>query len=156
MTTGNPRVMALPPPPQQNQPKARIFNMSMKEVVQNPNIVAGCDIEIAGHHFSVDLISFKLEEFDVILGMDWLAGNNSQIDCANKKVNLRTVENATESPKIENIPVMCEFPDVFPNELSGLPPDQEIEFTIDLASGIELVSKAPYRMTLVEMKELAT
>ena len=47
-----------------------------------------------------------------------------------------------------------EFPDVFPDELPGLPPDREIEFAIDLAPGTEPVSKAPYRMAPIEMKEL--
>ncbi|KAL8135298.1 hypothetical protein AgCh_010092 [Apium graveolens] len=47
-----------------------------------------------------------------------------------------------------------EFPDVFPDELSGLPPDREIGFSIDLVPGVEPVLKAPYRMTRVEMKEL--
>ncbi|WOG95250.1 hypothetical protein DCAR_0414562 [Daucus carota subsp. sativus] len=60
-----------------------------------------------------------------------------------------------EPPKIEEIPIVNEFSDVFPNELPGLPPDREIEFTIDLAPGTEPVSKAPYRMAPVEMKELA-
>ncbi|XP_074355776.1 uncharacterized protein LOC141695428 [Apium graveolens] len=53
-----------------------------------------CDVKVAGHHFSNDLIAFKLGKFDVILGMNWLAGHNAQIDCANKKVNLRTADNA--------------------------------------------------------------
>ena len=59
-------------------------------------------------------------------------------------------------PKIEDVPVVNEFPDVFPDELPGLPPDREIKFAIDLAPGTEPVSKAPYRMARVEMKELAT
>ncbi|XP_074346410.1 uncharacterized protein LOC141685192 [Apium graveolens] len=160
MAASIPRVLALPPPPQQNQPRARAFNMLMKEAVQSPNVVAGtlpvnyvdvqvlidsgatrafssekfihnlcceiqwldetliiklandyqimvdrvcpgCDIKTAGHHFSVNLISFKLEEFDIILGMDWLASNNAQVDCANKKMNLRTEENATVTFKGE-------------------------------------------------------
>ncbi|XP_074323376.1 uncharacterized protein LOC141660300 [Apium graveolens] len=153
MAANIPRVLALPPP-QQNQPRAMNFNMSMKEDVQNPNMVAGtllvnsvdakvfinsgatrsfiseefihklycqiqrldetliiklvnddqivvdrvcprCDIEIAEHYFSDDLIPFKLGEFDVILGIDWLAGNKAQINCANKKVNLRIEESTT-------------------------------------------------------------
>ncbi|XP_074351950.1 uncharacterized protein LOC141691106 [Apium graveolens] len=57
--------------------------------------------------------------------------------------------------KIEDIPVVCEFLDVFPDELPGLPPDREIEFTIDLPPGTEPISKAPYRMAPVEMRELA-
>ncbi|KAL8135020.1 hypothetical protein AgCh_009885 [Apium graveolens] len=119
-----------------------------------------CNIEIAGHHFSADLIAFKLGEFDVILGMVWLADHNAQIDCANKKVESRNCGRCKdvnkEGLRIEDIPVVCKFQDVFPDELPGLPPDREIEFTIDLALGIEPVSKAPYRMALVEMKELAT
>ncbi|KAL8112780.1 hypothetical protein AgCh_020182 [Apium graveolens] len=57
--------------------------------------------------------------------------------------------------KIEDIPVVKEFPDVFPDELHGLPLDREIELTIDLAPGMEPFSKAPYRMTPIKMKELA-
>ncbi|KAL8112652.1 hypothetical protein AgCh_020094 [Apium graveolens] len=59
------------------------------------------------------------------------------------------------SVRIEDVSVIRYFPDVFPDELPGLPPDREIEFTIDLAPGTEPVSKAPYRMAPVEMKELA-
>ncbi|XP_074342387.1 uncharacterized protein LOC141679926 [Apium graveolens] len=58
------------------------------------------------------------------------------------------------SLKIEDIPVVKEFPDVFPGELPGLPLHREIEFTIDLAPGMKPVSKAPYRMVPFEMKEL--
>ena len=61
-----------------------------------------------------------------------------------------------EAPKIEDIPVVNEFLDVFPDELPGLPPDREIEFAIELAPGTGPVSKAPYRMAPVELKELAT
>ncbi|XP_074352100.1 zinc finger BED domain-containing protein RICESLEEPER 2-like [Apium graveolens] len=60
-----------------------------------------------------------------------------------------------EGPRIEDIPVVCKFLDIFPDELPGLPPDREIEFTIDLAPSTEPVSKAPYQMAPVEMKELA-
>ncbi|KAL8148093.1 hypothetical protein AgCh_005438 [Apium graveolens] len=61
-----------------------------------------------------------------------------------------------EVPALEAILVVNEFLDVFPNDLPGLPQDREIEFAIDLACGTEPVSKAPYRMAPVEMKELAT
>ena len=52
--------------------------------------------------------------------------------------------------KIENILEMCEFPDVFPKELPGLPPQREIELT----PSAEPILKAPYRMTPTELKEL--
>ena len=49
---------------------------------------------------------------------------------------------------------MREFPDVFPENLSGLPPNREIEFSIDLLPGSSPISKAPYRMALAELREL--
>ncbi|KAL8120052.1 hypothetical protein AgCh_017255 [Apium graveolens] len=60
-----------------------------------------------------------------------------------------------EIPILDEIPKVREFPDVFTEELPGLPPDREIEFFIDLIPGAEPVSKAPYRMAPMEMKELA-
>jgi hypothetical protein len=56
--------------------------------------------------------------------------------------------------KIEEIPVVREFIDVFPDELPGMPPDREIEFTIDLLPGTAPISKAPYRMAPRELAEL--
>jgi len=56
--------------------------------------------------------------------------------------------------KLEDIPIVREFPDVFPEDLSGLPPDREIEFSIDLLPGSSPISKAPYRMAPVELREL--
>ena len=65
---------------------------------------------------------------------------------------------ATESeyPEIslEEVPVVREYPDVFPKDLQGLPLDREIEFEIELAPGTEPISIAPYRMAPTEMKEL--
>ncbi|KAL8125566.1 hypothetical protein AgCh_013013 [Apium graveolens] len=66
------------------------------------------------------------------------------------------VDSEKGNPSIEDILVVNEFPDVFPDELPGLPPGQQIEFEINLAPGTEPVSKAPYRMTPAEMKELAS
>ena len=56
--------------------------------------------------------------------------------------------------KIENISVVKECLDVFPEDLSGLPPDREVKFTIDVLPGIVPISKAPYQMTPVEINEL--
>ena len=49
---------------------------------------------------------------------------------------------------------MCEFPDVFPDELPGLPPDREIEFGIELVPGTAPISRRPYRMPPDELAEL--
>ena len=52
-------------------------------------VCPGCEIEILGHHFHANLIPFKLGEFDVILGMDWLSEHDAQIDYKKNKVTLR-------------------------------------------------------------------
>nr|XP_043615853.1 uncharacterized protein LOC122587752 [Erigeron canadensis] len=58
------------------------------------------------------------------------------------------------NPSIAGIDVVAEFPDVFPDDLPGLPPDREVEFHIDLIPGATLVAKAPYRLAPTKMKEL--
>ncbi|WVZ76413.1 hypothetical protein U9M48_024390 [Paspalum notatum var. saurae] len=64
--------------------------------------------------------------------------------------------NATEIQEIKKIPVVCEFPDVFPKEHPGLPPDRNVEFSIELVPGTAPVSRRPYRMASDELKELKT
>ena len=56
--------------------------------------------------------------------------------------------------KLEDIPIVRDFPDVFPEDLLGLPLDREIEFSIDLLLGSNPISKAPYRMAPAELREL--
>ncbi|XP_073112192.1 uncharacterized protein [Elaeis guineensis] len=64
------------------------------------------------------------------------------------------LDTQNEKLKLEDIPIMKEFSDVFSDDLPGLPPDREIEFSIDLIPGTSSVSKAPYRMAPAELKEL--
>jgi hypothetical protein len=54
----------------------------------------------------------------------------------------------------DNICAVRDFPDVFPEELPGMPPDREVEFVIDLLPGTTPISKRPYRMSVEELKEL--
>ncbi|XP_027155044.1 uncharacterized protein LOC113755186, partial [Coffea eugenioides] len=61
-----------------------------------------------------------------------------------------------EQLKVENVPVVCEFPELFPEELTSLPPERDIEFKIDVHPGAEPISKTPYRMAPAELKELKT
>ncbi|CAJ2642437.1 unnamed protein product [Trifolium pratense] len=56
--------------------------------------------------------------------------------------------------KVEELPVVCEFPDVFPEDVSDVPPKREVEFTIDLVPGTSPISMAPYRMSASELNEL--
>lgn len=55
---------------------------------------------------------------------------------------------------MKTIPIVCEFPDVFSEDLPGLPPSRELDFRINLIPGAAPVAKAPYRLALTEMQEL--
>ncbi|KAJ0695640.1 putative nucleotidyltransferase, Ribonuclease H [Helianthus annuus] len=66
------------------------------------------------------------------------------------------VDKKDEEPKLEDIPVVKEFPDVFPEDLPGLPPQRQVEFRIDLVPGASPVAKEPYRLAPSEMQELST
>jgi hypothetical protein len=126
--------------------------------------------------YFVDLFLIPMKDMALILGMDWLEENGAQIDCKEKTVSLwnpgggRIVYqgdkhahievqlqlNTLKEAKLEDIPVVNELQDVFPQELPGMPPDREIEFTIDLIPGTAPISQAPYKMgpkELVELKE---
>ena len=55
---------------------------------------------------------------------------------------------------VDEIPFVREFPDVFSDDIEGLPPEREVEFTIDLIPGTEPISASPYRMAPAELREL--
>jgi hypothetical protein len=55
---------------------------------------------------------------------------------------------------LKDIPVACEFPDIFPEDLPGMPPDRDVEFVIELQPGTAPISKRPYKMTPKESAEL--
>ncbi|KAA0066482.1 gag protease polyprotein [Cucumis melo var. makuwa] len=130
--------------------------------------VKACQIEIAGHVIEVTLIVLDMLDFDVILGMDWLAANHASIDCSRKEVTFNPPSRASfkfkgEGSKslpqrpmysLSSEPVVRDYPDVFPEELPGLPPHREVEFAIDLEPGTVPISRAPYRMAPAELKEL--
>ncbi len=64
------------------------------------------------------------------------------------------VEGPMAAPGLEDIPIVREFPDVFPPELTSMPPNRKIEFMIDVVPRTALISKAPYRMAQAELREL--
>ena len=61
-----------------------------------------------------------------------------------------------EGPRLKDIPVVKEFPDVFPKELPGLPPEQEVEVSINTFPRVPPIAQQPYRMALAELNELKT
>ncbi|XP_056688567.1 uncharacterized protein [Spinacia oleracea] len=60
----------------------------------------------------------------------------------------------TPEPSITDIPIVCEYPNVFPEEIPGVPPPRELDFSIELVPGSTPISKAPYRMAPAELQEL--
>ncbi|MFS8001318.1 putative nucleotidyltransferase, Ribonuclease H [Helianthus anomalus] len=65
------------------------------------------------------------------------------------------VEQKGKGKNINEVPVVCDFPDVFPEDLPGLPPPRSVDFRIDLVPGVTAVARAPYRLAPSEMQELS-
>ena len=59
-----------------------------------------------------------------------------------------------EAKSIEEVPIVCEYPDMFPEELPGMPPYRDVEFTIELLPSTLPIAKRPYRMPVDELEEL--
>ena len=64
------------------------------------------------------------------------------------------IDKLVSKVNLENVAVVCEFSNVFPNDLLGLPPDRELEFGIEVLPGSTLISIPSYRMAPMELKEL--
>ncbi|XP_057250104.1 uncharacterized protein LOC130591186 [Beta vulgaris subsp. vulgaris] len=128
------------------------------EVVTCSRVYENVLVRIGDVDFETNLIEFPLEDLEIILGMDWLKEYKAEILCGEQKVRLRNKNGKKrleeEKLKIEHVKVVNEFPDVFPEDIPGMPPQRELEFTIDLVPGTAPISKAPYRMAPAEMKEL--
>ncbi|WVZ51777.1 hypothetical protein U9M48_002888 [Paspalum notatum var. saurae] len=101
-------------------------------------------VDIGPKSFVINPVVLPHQGIDVILGAH------------TRTKHVEATENTTELQEIKKILVVCEFPDVFPEELPGLPPDRDVEFKIDLVPETALVSMRPYRMAPDELKELKT
>ncbi|GKF16286.1 putative reverse transcriptase domain-containing protein, partial [Tanacetum coccineum] len=115
-----------------------------------------------------DNVVAELGSFDAIIGMDWLSKYQAVIMCAEKIVHIpwgnetliihgdgKEVEDKSEKKRLEDVPIVQDFPKVFPEDLSGLPLTRQVEFQIDLVPGAAPVARAPYRLAPSEMKELS-
>ncbi|GJZ30098.1 putative reverse transcriptase domain-containing protein [Tanacetum coccineum] len=70
-------------------------------------------------------------------------------------VTAKEVEDKSEKKRLEDVSIVQDFPEVFPEDLPGLPPTRQVEFQIDLVPGAAPVARAPYRLAPSEMKELS-
>ncbi|GKA15640.1 putative reverse transcriptase domain-containing protein [Tanacetum coccineum] len=145
------------------------------KLVEIDKVIKGCQLEIEGHVFDFDLIPFGHGSFDVIICMDWLSNHKAKIICHEKVVRIpllddkvlrvlgekleekmRQLKSAKAKEKEqEEIVIVIDFPEVFPDDLSRLPHVREIEFRIELIPGATPVAKSPYRLAPSELEELS-
>jgi hypothetical protein len=121
-------------------------------------------LEIRGISFLVELIILESSGIDVILGIDYLTKYDGIIFCAERMVTLTSPQgdkfevnvnmlaeaeimiNHLEEKSLENMRIVCEYPDIFLEELPGMPPYRDIEFSIELLPETAPISKRLYRM----------
>jgi hypothetical protein len=137
-------------------------------------VTFGVPLKLGSKIIQSNLITINLEGMDVILGMDWMTQHKVVLDISDRvvEINSPTVghttlylpfNDGTDScayvtiiSSIDEISIVCEYPDVFPDELPGMPPDRDVEFVIELQLGTAPISKRPYRMPPNELAELKT
>ncbi|GJX64318.1 putative reverse transcriptase domain-containing protein [Tanacetum coccineum] len=112
-------------------------------------IIRSCTLNFLNHPFNIDLMPVEMGSFDVIIGMDWLSKYQAVI------VTTKETKDKSEKKRLDNVPIVRDFPKVFPEDLPGLPPTRQVEFQIDLIPGVAPVARAPYRLAPSEMKELS-
>nr|GEV39841.1 hypothetical protein [Tanacetum cinerariifolium] len=145
------------------------------QLVEIDKVIKGCKLEIEGRVFDINLIPFGSWSFDMIIGMDWLSNHKADIICHKKvfriplpddkvfrvirerqKEKIRHLRSAkTKEQKQEEIVVVKDYFEVFPDDLLGLPLIREIEFQIELVPGAIPVVKSPYQLAPSKMEELS-
>ncbi|GJR29568.1 putative ribonuclease H-like domain-containing protein [Tanacetum coccineum] len=113
------------------------------QLVEIDKVIKGCKLEIKGHVFDINLISFRHGSFDVIIG-----------ERPDEKARLLMSAKASDK-KEEEIVVVRDFPEVFLDDLSRLPPLREIKFRIELIHGVVPIAKSPYRLAPSKLEELS-
>jgi hypothetical protein len=132
-------------------------------------------VTLAGREFPTNMIVLKGQDIDVILGMNWLARHKSIINTDLRTIKLSYGHEEIQfsipiaipakpsgrvyeaiAQEIQDIPVVCEFPDVFREDLPGLPLERDVEFVIELKPGTTPISRRSYQMPPNELAELKT
>jgi hypothetical protein len=137
-------------------------------------ITFGVPLRLGSKVIQSNLITINLAGMDVILGMEWMTQHKVILDISDRVVENKSptvghttlylpFKDGTDScayvtiiSPLDEILVVCEYPDVFPDELPGMPPDRDVEFVIELQPGTAPISKRPYRMPPKELAELKT
>nr|GEW47229.1 putative reverse transcriptase domain-containing protein [Tanacetum cinerariifolium] len=141
------------------------------KIVEVDTIMRGCTLIFFGHPFNIDSMPVELGSFDVIIGMDWLRRCHAVIvfiSCSKAqeymakgcliflaRISSKKEEDKLEGKQLKDVPVIQDYPKVFPEDLSGLPLARPVEFQIDIIPGAAPVARAPYRLAPSKMKELS-
>nr|GEW84879.1 hypothetical protein [Tanacetum cinerariifolium] len=145
------------------------IEMVDENLVSTNTVIQGCTLTLLNQPFKIDLMPIKIGSFDVVIGMDWLSKYYARIICDEKVVHIpiddetliiqgdqtQVMEKKSVQKRLEDIPVVREFPEVFHEDLPDLPLVRQVEFQIDLIPGATPVAQAPYRLALSEMHELS-
>jgi hypothetical protein len=137
-------------------------------------LVMATPLYLAGRLFKTNLTILEGQGIDVILGMGCMKRHKAVLDIAAHTVHLESPTHGsvvlqlpsptsmtstlhhTTAQNLGDIPVAYEFPDVFLEDLSGMPPDRGVEFTIELQPGTASISRRSYKMTPKELAEFFT
>ncbi|GJR51572.1 putative reverse transcriptase domain-containing protein [Tanacetum coccineum] len=111
----------------------------------NETLIVHGDGSNQGHEARLHIISYTKTQEYMLKGCPVFLAN----------VNTKETEDKSEKKRLEDVPIVRDFLDVFPKDLSGLPPTLQVEFQIDLIPGAAPVARAPYRLAPSEMKELS-
>nr|GEY61004.1 putative reverse transcriptase domain-containing protein [Tanacetum cinerariifolium] len=114
-------------------------------VASTNTILKGCTLNLVNHLFKIDLLPIELGTFDVVIGMDWLVKQDAVIVCGKKLFVAHVTEKEPKEKRLEEVSVIRDFPEVFPDDLPGLPPPRQVEFRIELVPGVVPVARTPYR-----------
>jgi hypothetical protein len=151
--------------------KQTMLVSSPRGELRTRHICPAISITIRGVDFLANLIVLDSKGIDIILGMDWLRKYDRVILCAKRAIRLTKEDgtlmkfnaviptkqvsllNKVQGVSLDEIGIVQEYPDVFLEELPGMPPDRDIEFMIELLAGTPPISKRPYRMLVNELVE---
>ncbi|GJT49449.1 putative reverse transcriptase domain-containing protein [Tanacetum coccineum] len=111
----------------------------------NETLIVHGDGRNQGHEAHLHIISYSKTQEYMLKGCPVFLAH----------VTTKEVEDKSEKKRLEDVPIVRDFPEVFPEDLPGLPPTRQVEFQIDLIPGAAPVARAPYRLAPSEMKELS-
>ncbi|GJZ65464.1 putative reverse transcriptase domain-containing protein [Tanacetum coccineum] len=111
----------------------------------NETLIVHGDGSNQGHEARLHIISYSKTQEYMLKGCPVFLAH----------VTTNEVEDKSEKKRLEDVPIVRDFPEVFPEDLPGLPPTRQVEFQIDLIPGAAPVARAPYRLAPSEMKELS-